>query len=127
MLNKRLEHGIASPSAFPGPLNDFPQLGGTQNQNSQHASIFECHSASDTQKEHNFGCDDSPKMLNMPLEHKIAQEYSDFMAASIAGYEKVNKSPGTSLSQESHAGPLEGQTPVGVNGEGRHGLIIPLS
>ena len=66
-------------------------------------------------------------MLNMPLEHKIAQEYSDFMAASIAGYEKVNKSPGTSLSQESHAGPLKGQTPVGVNGEGRHGLIIPLS
>ena len=44
MLNKLVEHGIASPSVFPSSLNDFPQLGGTQNQNSQHASICGHHS-----------------------------------------------------------------------------------
>ena len=75
MLNKLLEHGIASPSAFPSSLNDFLQLGGTQNQNSQHASICEHHSVTigpTEQKGHNFGCGDIPKMLNKLLEHGIA-------------------------------------------------------
>ena len=49
------------------------------------------------------------------------------MTTSTAGYEKVTISPGPSRRRESHTGTLEGQTPVGVNGEGRHGLITPLS
>ena len=75
MPNKLWEHGIASPSAFTGPLNDFPQLGGTQNQNSQHASICEHHSvpAGPTeQKGHNFGYGDIPKMLAKLVKHCIA-------------------------------------------------------
>ena len=73
--NEPREHRIASPSAFPSSLNDFPQLGGTQNQNSQNASIFEYHSASaelNTQKEQNFGCEDIPKRLKKLLEHRKA-------------------------------------------------------
>ena len=72
---KLLEHGISSPDAFTGPLSDFPQLGGTQNQNSRHASICEHHSVKvgpTMQKGHNFGCGDIPKMLNKLLEHGIA-------------------------------------------------------
>jgi hypothetical protein len=74
-LIKRLEHKFACANALHGPLNDFPQLGGTQNQNSQHASICEHHSATvgpTMQKGHNFGCGDIPKMLNKLLEHGIA-------------------------------------------------------
>ena len=52
------------------------------------------------------------------------QEYSGFMAASIAGYEKVNKSPGTSLGQESHTEPND--IHPGSSGEGTGGLITPL-
>ena len=75
MLNKRVEQGIASPSAFTESLNDFPQLEGTQNQNSQHASICEHHSVKvgpTMQKGHNFGCGDIPKMPNKLVEHGIA-------------------------------------------------------
>ena len=75
MLNKLVEHGIASPSAFTESLNDFPQLEGTQNQNSQHASICEHHSVKvgpTMQKGHNFGCGDIPKMPNKLVEHGIA-------------------------------------------------------
>ena len=46
------------------------------------------------------------------------------MAASIAGYEKVNKSPGTSLGQESHTEPND--IYPGSSGEGTGGLITPL-
>ena len=45
MLKRPREHGIASPSAFLSSLNDFPQLGGNQNQNSRHAIIFECNTS----------------------------------------------------------------------------------
>jgi hypothetical protein len=73
-LNMRLEHKFSCANALHGPLSDFPQRGGTQNQNSHHTSIFEAHGASTGPKrhlEHNFGCDDSPKMLNMPLSIKL--------------------------------------------------------
>ena len=64
MPNELREHRIASPSAFTGPLNDFPQLGGTQNQNSQYASVCEGHGAPrppEVSFGQNFECEDTPK------------------------------------------------------------------
>ena len=64
------------------------------------------------------------RTANLVAQKQRHQEYSGFMAASIAGYEKVNKSPGSSLGQESHTEPND--IHPGSSGESTGGLITPL-
>ena len=71
----RLEHSFALANALSDPPNDFLQLGGTQNQNSQYASVCEGHDVP-RPPEMSFGqnceCEDTPKWLIKRLEHKFA-------------------------------------------------------
>ena len=81
-LERRLEHKTASAKASPGALNDFPQDGGNQKQDSQHTSMKEGHgapAAPKTHKEHFFfitfflkKCVSTQKELERRSEHKPA-------------------------------------------------------
>ena len=70
-----LGHNFALANALSGPPNDFLQFGGTQNQNSQYASVCEGHDVP-RPPEVSFGqnceCDDTPKLPKMCLENNFA-------------------------------------------------------
>ena len=73
-LKKLLEHRKASPSAFTESLNDFLQLGGTQNQNSQNASSCEGHGAPRPPKVSLRPKTGVPKVPNMQWGHIFGGE-----------------------------------------------------
>ena len=70
--NMLLEHIFGGANAFPGPVIDFQQVGGTKNQNSPHTSDFERHEgpiSAEVLVGSNFEYVDTPKVSHMLLEH----------------------------------------------------------